>query len=320
MQIWPKTTEVIGLSFSIQPTQDVTLPANYTTHLYNWCLNQLSLFTPKRSAKFQDSQSEKALTISGFEGPMDEQQHSLLLYANQTYTWSLSALSRPVALSMARWTQKLPASIDLHIAQTSVSFKLLAGTVTLPPQTYPELWDLAGQRALNPTPDDLCFTFATPTTFRRKGNPLPLPMPENLFHSYLRRWKDLADDDIDPQDFIAWVTSHLVILRLKLDSQTINISQQGPITGFVGHVQFGITQPDNPEYVQMIYALEQYAPYCGTGHNTAFGFGQTRLGWHSAPPVTPTLPVSSVKSTPLIIYKAPVPIAPQASLNQASLN
>lgn len=29
----------------------------------------------------------------------------------------------------------------------------------------------------------------------------------------------------------------------------------------------------------MYNALCQFAPYCGTGHKTTFGLGQTRLGW-----------------------------------------
>jgi CRISPR-associated endoribonuclease Cas6 len=34
-----------------------------------------------------------------------------------------------------------------------------------------------------------------------------------------------------------------------------------------------------PEFEQLFYALGQFAPYCGTGHKTTFGLGQTRAGW-----------------------------------------
>lgn len=36
-----------------------------------------------------------------------------------------------------------------------------------------------------------------------------------------------------------------------------------------------------PEFEQLFYALGKLAPYCGTGHKTTFGLGQTRLGWSS---------------------------------------
>jgi CRISPR-associated endoribonuclease Cas6 len=33
----------------------------------------------------------------------------------------------------------------------------------------------------------------------------------------------------------------------------------------------------NSEFTQLFYALARLAPYCGTGHKTTFGLGQTRL-------------------------------------------
>ena len=48
----------------------------------------------------------------------------------------------------------------------------------------------------------------------------------------------------------------------------------------------------------MFYALAQLAPYCGTGHKTTFGLGETHLGWH----------VEGEKS----VEAAPTPIAQMA--------
>ncbi|BAY20116.1 hypothetical protein NIES21_59860 (plasmid) [Anabaenopsis circularis NIES-21] len=35
----------------------------------------------------------------------------------------------------------------------------------------------------------------------------------------------------------------------------------------------------NTEFTQLFYTLLRLAPYCGTGHKTTFGLGQTRSGW-----------------------------------------
>ncbi|MBD2473373.1 CRISPR system precrRNA processing endoribonuclease RAMP protein Cas6, partial [Nostoc sp. FACHB-145] len=35
----------------------------------------------------------------------------------------------------------------------------------------------------------------------------------------------------------------------------------------------------NMEFTQLFYTLLKLAPYCGTGHKTTFGLGQTRSGW-----------------------------------------
>lgn len=53
------------------------------------------------------------------------------------------------------------------------------------------------------------------------------------------------------------------------------------VTGFTGAVEFSITNPtqQNPDYLRLFAALGELVPYCGTGHKTNFGLGQTRCGW-----------------------------------------
>jgi CRISPR-associated endoribonuclease Cas6 len=48
-------------------------------------------------------------------------------------------------------------------------------------------------------------------------------------------------------------------------------------------VELGLarTANQNLDYFRLFYALASFAPYCGTGHKTTFGLGQTRLGWSS---------------------------------------
>ena len=51
----------------------------------------------------------------------------------------------------------------------------------------------------------------------------------------------------------------------------------------------------NIEFTQLFYALVQLAPYCGTGHKTTFGLGQTCLDW-----VNPESNISSTAITNLL--------------------
>ncbi len=44
-------------------------------------------------------------------------------------------------------------------------------------------------------------------------------------------------------------------------------------------MQLGLAGKLDPEVKQGIHALVRFAPYCGTGHKTTFGLGQTRWGW-----------------------------------------
>ena len=81
--------------------------------------------------------------------------------------------------------------------------------------------------------------------------------------------------------FLAWLESNVIITRHQLDSNRVAGGKRGLVTGFVGAIELDLAKSasDNPEFVQLYKALGQLAPYCGTGHKTTFGLGQTRLGW-----------------------------------------
>jgi len=53
------------------------------------------------------------------------------------------------------------------------------------------------------------------------------------------------------------------------------------VTGFTGAVELSLSSKasQQPEFEKLFSALGRLAPYCGTGHKTTFGLGQTRLGW-----------------------------------------
>lgn len=161
--------------------------------------------------------------------------------------------------------------------------------------------------------DSLCFTFLSPTSFRHYGNHLPLPMPDLIFQSYLRRWNHFVDLEFNPHDFKQWVSEHVIILRHQLRSSKVQAGKQGSVTGFTGAIQFGLTPKakSHPDYVQLIYALEQLAPYYGTGHKTTFGLGQTRLGWFpSLHPAPMSHPDALPSNPPTAQVTVPAPATP----------
>ena len=147
--------------------------------------------------------------------------------------------------------------------------------VVLPPMSYEEVWAGAGQVG------ELSLSFVSATGFRKAGNHMPLPIPENLFHSYLRRWNRFAMLEFEQEDFLKWVGECVVILRHEIRSLKVQAGKMGSVTGFVGSVQLGLVgaAQKEPEYVQLVRALVSCAPYFGTGHKGTFGLGQTRIGY-----------------------------------------
>jgi CRISPR-associated endoribonuclease Cas6 len=129
--------------------------------------------------------------------------------------------------------------------------------------------------------ETIALSFLSPTSFRRKGHHFPLPVPRNVFHSYLRRWNDFSGEEFDQEYFLDWVEEYVIITRHHLQSTKVVAGKKGSVTGFTGSVEFSLLRPalEDAEFTQLFVALGQLAPYCGTGHKTTFGLGQTRLGW-----------------------------------------
>jgi CRISPR-associated endoribonuclease Cas6 len=272
---WSDNTELLGLVFELSPQSDAYLYPQYTIGLHAWFLDQVRSFDPELSAYLHDGESEKPFTISSLDGPLHTWGRQVQLQAGQTYRWYVTGLSQRVVQWMALWAKVLPLVVELRNA----SLQIKNWAIALPPTTYIEL--LAAPLPAKPTVN---LSFLTSTSFRRKGHHLPLPVPVNVFHSYLRRWNDFSGREFDQDAFLAWVDEGVIIHRHHLESAKVAAGKQGSVTGFTGAIEFGLSAKaqENSEFSRLFYALGQLAPYCGTGHKTTFGLGQTRLGWSSA--------------------------------------
>lgn len=96
--------------------------------------------------------------------------------------------------------------------------------------------------------------------------------------------------NFDQGAFLAWIDENVVITRHQLTSAKVLAGKKGAVTGFTGSIEFSLTKAaaNNLDFQRLFYALGKLAPYCGTGHKTTFGLGQTRIGWswHTEPNVT----------------------------------
>lgn len=284
----PAATELVGLRFTLQAIHSSSLNAQYTTGLHAWFLQQIRELDPDLSAYLHDGESEKPFTISGLNGQFTTHHQQLQLQEGDTYHWHLTALSKPVVQGVVRWLKHLPDILDLRNAPLTIQ----AVDLHYPPTTYTKLWKQAADQ-----PSTVTLSFITPTSFRRKGHHFPLPVPVNLFHSYLRRWNDFSKRPVEQDAFLDWIDEHVVIHQIQLESSKIAAGKRGSVTGFTGAMRLGLDQQAEqmPEFCQVFYALMQLAPYCGTGHKTTFGLGQTHLGWttpdraDASPPTRQTL-------------------------------
>ncbi|NJM99745.1 MAG: CRISPR-associated endoribonuclease Cas6 [Phormidesmis sp. RL_2_1] len=281
--LWPKTTELLSLAFSVYPLFDCALYAQYTIGLHAWFLQQIQARDAELSAYMHDRGSEKPFSISGLSGQFVSNSQSLQLQKDKTYRWKINGLCQPVAQGIAAWLRELPDEIDLKDAPLAIESVRLVQPAT----TYAKLLTAAKQDS-----GTVSLSFISPTSFRRKGHHLPLPWPTNVFHSYLRRWNHFARNQVDPDTFLEWVDQHVIVHRHTLESVKVAAGKQGSVTGFTGAVTYQLDRQANeqPDFQSLFYALVRLAPFCGTGHKTTFGLGETHLGWQesAAVPAVPT--------------------------------
>lgn len=270
--IWPADTELVGLVFELTPRAASSLYAQYAIGLHAWFLHQVQETDPDLSLLLHDDQSEKAFTISGLEGDLAASGKEFQLAGDRIYRWYVTGLSKRVVQWLSQWLQNLPEEIDLRNAPLLIR----SWEIAFAPTTYQQLLT-----AELPLSRNVKLSFVTPTSFHSKGHHFPLPVPENVFHSYLRRWNNFSGVIFDQAEFMNWIDENVIISRHKLESQKVAAGKKGMVTGFTGAVEFAIGRSgqNRPDFVQLFYALGRLAPYCGTGHKTTFGLGQTRTQW-----------------------------------------
>ncbi|AFZ59576.1 CRISPR-associated endoribonuclease Cas6 [Anabaena cylindrica FACHB-243] len=270
--VWADNTELVGLVFDLEATNSTSLYSQYTIGLHAWFLDQVRQINPDLSAYLHDSESEKPFNISALAGQLLPTGKQLQLQANQTLTWQINAISQPVVQFLSQWLTQLPPTLQLR----DVHLQIKQVSIIHPPTTYSQLLQSSTKKHTN-----INLSFISPTSFRRKGHHFPLPVPVNLFHSYLRRWNDFSGIPVEQDAFLNWIDENVIIHQHRLESVKVAAGKRGSVTGFTGAISLGLSKSAlaNIEFTQLFYTLVQLAPYCGTGHKTTFGLGQTCLDW-----------------------------------------
>lgn len=132
--------------------------------------------------------------------------------------------------------------------------------------TYPRLFQ--GQAS-----PSLGLQFASPTSFRRKGNSYPLPEPKLVFDSLTQRWNAFAPVKVPPELAETW--ERVTITRLQGHTQAIRPNPDERGVGFVGRVVYHLPAA-KPTEAQWMQALGRFAFFAGVGAKTSLGFGRVR--------------------------------------------
>ena len=121
--------------------------------------------------------------------------------------------------------------------------------------------------------------FLSPTSFRSHGMHYPLPDPVLVYQSWLTQWNTFALEELRINvALLDIVAAHVAVGRHDLRTQLVDLGTNWKIVGFVGSVKYNVLRAHKigDEWLQRLNLLANYAAFCGTGHKTAHGMGQTK--------------------------------------------
>jgi CRISPR-associated endoribonuclease Cas6 len=124
----------------------------------------------------------------------------------------------------------------------------------------------------------LTLRFLSPTSFRTGPMHYPLPDPHAVFRSYLSRWNAFAPRPLQVNiSLLDVVDAHVAVARYRTQTEMVDF-MRGRLIGFVGTVSYQVLRSHllGEDILRSLNVLADYAYFCGTGHKTTQGMGQTR--------------------------------------------
>ena len=132
-------------------------------------------------------------------------------------------------------------------------------------------WSSGDNTPLFPT----TMNFFRPTTFKKPGDLyVPVPYPELVFGSLLKRWNVFAPLQL-PQSWRQAFAEQVVFSRYELCSSVMPFKSGSKKIGALGLVTYQAPRA-GPELLCALNLLADFALYSGAGLMTAMGLGQVR--------------------------------------------
>lgn len=296
----------LAVVLELESAADVVLPATLGREVQAWLLEEISARDRALSASLHASQVARPYTLSTLS---DEAGRPLAagqrLHAGARCWLRLTVLHDELAslllhgvipfLARRVELRRLPFRLRGVIFDSALH--PWAGQVTYA--------DLVRESERNQHRRQVGFEFVSPTAFGSDGSDIPVPLPGLLFSGCWRRWNEFAQYEI-AGGWPAFFEACVVISCLgDINTTRWEFGQRAEraAVGFTGRAQFTLVsqgqcrkleekalerrarrgEPGDlgwtalwPHAGQVLQALAAFAFYCGTGHHTTNGMGQTR--------------------------------------------
>jgi len=224
-----------------------------------------------------DSDGIKPFTSSNLVGlHVPERANKALAQPGVPLRWRITTCDPSLT---ALWIEKVLPGLPETLTVGDVPLTLRACTTTGEEDGWAgagSYGDLALRHTLAPRPPApwINLRFASPTTFRSKDVHVPLPIPQFMLGHWLEKWNAFAPLSLHP-DVRAFAEQEVVVNRYDLHTEAVQFGA-ATIIGFVGTCSLAV-RCDDPYWRRIPHLLAAFSFWCGTGHRTPYGLGQTRM-------------------------------------------
>jgi len=291
-------TRMYALLLKLRPLQQGTLMPFSGELVHGALLNWLRAAAPDVATWLHEGQKRRLFTCSSlhFSQPMqpslkaERENIHLPLNPMKTYTVRLTFLLGEL---FPLFYNALMQSKASEAEATSVPFIRLGKQWTN--FTSPTSLIEKAEHMRFSTDTLLTLEFGSLTAFSRGHSRtgygmhhMIFPLPQLVFQNLLRRWEDIvpaALADVIHKERIEQYLQEDGVVAIDYDLTAHHVHFTTHLQrGFLGTCTYQLRGPDEKTgsdspltLKQQIYLLAQLAFYCGVGHKTAMGLGQTRL-------------------------------------------
>ncbi len=278
----------ISIVFLLTPQSE--LPHEHLSRqVQAWFLKQIQTISPELSQKLHDGIGPKPYTVSDLSRqPSSALFHHWFQETNQR-AFRITLLDDDLAeFIIDKWLAK---KLQTNMKLWWVDFKIEAYTFNSKDHPMAGIFSYAdfiqAEKSLNER--SVTLDFISPTAFRSEGADIALPIPAHVFRGYCAKWNAFSPEPAKIQDvWYSFASNCIMVSELKnvnTERWIFADGTRGAATGFMGKVSFTLL-PKNlcgdwaaiwPDSARIMQTLAAYSFYCGTGHHTTIGLGQTRL-------------------------------------------
>jgi len=280
---------LLSLLISLVPTAPAPILGPLGRPAQGWFLSQVRRLNPRLADHLHNDDGPRPYTLSTL---LDNRGRPIpagtRLVPGDSCWLRLTSLEGELSqFILDRLMPRLAGQVELYKMQ----FRVEGYTLDSAQHPWAHSTDYARiSEQLNSAPQQRTarLEFASPTAFRSYGRDLPLPLPGLLMRSYWERWNAFAPLPLQLHEaWPAFADACILVSELagvNTERWTFAEGARGHATGFTGVVELTLQRPEKSgEWAeawegapQVLGALCALAFYCGTGHHTSVGMGQTR--------------------------------------------